>query len=123
MASTAEQSKARYDKDRGTVLGRCKNMLKGCRCRSAVRGLECSITLEDILDLFPDDGKCPVFGIDLSLENPHLKDDSPSLDRLDNTRGYTKDNCVVVSFKANRIKNTATLEDLELLAGWLREHN
>ena len=120
---TAANSKARYDRELGTVLGRCRNMLKGCRCRAAKRGIECSITLEDIVDLFPGDGKCPVFGIDLSLDNSVLGDDSPSLDRLDNDKGYTKENCVVVSFKANRIKSTATTEDLELLLTWLKEYN
>lgn len=37
---------------------------------------------------------------------------SPQLDRIDNTKGYTKDNVVVVSKRANTIKNDATVQEL-----------
>lgn len=43
-------------------------------------------------------------------------DDSPSVDRIDSTKGYTKDNIIVVSWRANRIKGNATPEELVMLA-------
>lgn len=47
-------------------------------------------------------------------------DDSatPSLDRVDSKLGYTPDNIVVMSWKANRLKNNATLAELMALGRW-----
>lgn len=42
-------------------------------------------------------------------------DNSPTLDRKDSTRGYVPDNVWVISHRANRMKNNATLEEMELL--------
>lgn len=67
---------------------------------------------------------CPVFGFPLKV-NPseHNKDDSPSIDRLDPTKGYTKGNVFVISQKANRIKNNASIEDLEKVLQWYKNQS
>lgn len=44
-----------------------------------------------------------------------LSDMSPSLDRLIPSKGYVKGNVVVVSWRANRLKNNASLADLRAL--------
>ncbi len=41
--------------------------------------------------------------------------ESPSLDRIDSTKGYTKGNIWVISNRANTLKNDATLSELKLL--------
>lgn len=38
-------------------------------------------------------------------------DDSPSIDRIDNAKGYTKDNIHIISWRANRLKNDGTAEE------------
>ena len=43
-----------------------------------------------------------------------------SIDRIDNTKGYTKQNCIVVSYKANSAKGPHSLEELELLVSNLK---
>lgn len=64
---------------------------------------------------------CPVLGIPLSVNNSESnKDDSPSIDRIDPKKGYTKGNVAVISMKANRIKNDASLEDLQKVVDWLK---
>jgi hypothetical protein len=39
-------------------------------------------------------------------------DFSPSIDRIDSTKGYIKDNIQVLSFLGNRMKNSATPDQL-----------
>jgi len=70
--------------------------------RAKQRGLEFSITKDDII--IPD--ICPL------LLTPM---ESPSLDRIDSTKGYTPDNIQVISNRANTLKNNATLEELQTL--------
>ena len=40
---------------------------------------------------------------------------SPSLDRIIPSLGYVKGNIRVISFRANTLKNNATLSELELI--------
>jgi hypothetical protein len=71
--------------------------------------IEFNITKKDIVFT----KKCPLLGIDISYNNKKIADNSPSLDRIDNNKGYVKGNVWIVSLKANRIKNNATKEELE----------
>ena len=50
------------------------------------------------------------------------KFDSPTIDKLIPSLGYTKGNVWIVSRRANMIKSDATLEELELLVGNLKTH-
>lgn len=67
--------------------------------------IEFSISIEDIK--IPE--TCPYLGVKLDTSN---KDTSPSLDRIDSSKGYTKDNIQVISYKANRMKSDATEREL-----------
>jgi hypothetical protein len=62
---------------------------------------------------------CPILHVELIRNSIHDKDFSPSLDRIDSDKGYLKDNIAVISLRANRIKNDATLEELRKLVMWL----
>lgn len=78
---------------------------------------EFCITEEDIT--IPE--VCPVLGIPIFLEQQgKAHENSPSLDRFDSSRGYTKDNINVISWKANRLKNNGTLEDFEKIVEWMK---
>ena len=71
--------------------------------RAEKKKIEFSLTKEIVKAKFPKDNKCPVtkkpflFGI----EN---KNYNPSIDRIDNNKGYTKDNIVIVCHIVNAIK-------------------
>ena len=107
---TSAQLKYRNGKSRNKYLA---NLAKR---RAKRKGLDCNITYLDIT--IPE--RCPLLDIlieDLS-ENQNLHS---SIDRIDNDRGYTKDNIMVISHRANRLKNNATLEELELMVSNMKK--
>ena len=75
------------------------------------RGEECNLELDDIV--IPE--YCPVLGIKIKPGSHSHQDNSPSVDRIDSTKGYTKDNVWIISARANRIKNNATIEEIGML--------
>lgn len=83
--------------------------------RARERGIEFAITAADIV--IPE--MCPVFGTRLTPGTPTDKDNSPSLDRLDPGRGYVPGNVVVMSYRANRIKNDGTAAEHRAIAAFL----
>lgn len=91
------------------------HLLNHARARARTRGIEFDLELSDIV--IPD--YCPVLGIPLAINRGSgCHDDSPSLDRIDNTRGYFWDNVLVISGRANRLKNDSTPEELVKLANF-----
>jgi hypothetical protein len=102
---------------------RLQMLLNASRQRSKEKNRPHDITLQDIKDIYPVDGKCPIFGMHLEFNLAGFRDNSPSIDRIDSSKGYTRDNVQIISWKANRIKGAATLEDLELIAAYLRQGN
>lgn len=87
--------------------------------RAKRNGRQFSLVAEDLLPL-PE--ICPLLGITLDYSKNRGKGflpDSPSIDRIDNSKGYTADNIWVISNKANSIKRDATYEDLRTLAACL----
>lgn len=90
-----------------------KALLAGVKSRSKIKGIECTIDLNDVC--IPE--KCPYLGIPLKQSTGKGKlDTSPSLDRIDPTKGYVKGNVEVISELANRMKNSATQEQLRTFA-------
>lgn len=109
---------ARFDRKRWGAMSDKERMWNSARGRAGMRGLPFSITVDDIV--IP--ATCPVLGIPLEQQKGRGKGSnrSPSLDRIDNTKGYVLGNIQVISFRANKLKNDATLEELEALVAHLR---
>lgn len=61
---------------------------------------------------------CPVLGIPLFFHRGRVQDDSISFDRIDSSLGYCVGNVIVVSYRANRLKSDATLDELRRIAGF-----
>jgi hypothetical protein len=80
--------------------------------------LDFDLTVDDVV--IPD--VCPLLGIKLQWRGRNdgkTHADSPSLDRKDSTKGYTKDNVWVISHRANTIKNSASPEEFErIFTAW-----
>jgi predicted nucleic acid-binding Zn-ribbon protein len=89
-----------------------RKLWERARNRAKLSGLEFTITLEDI-ELPPT---CKYLNIPLNVHSGSSggKFDSPSLDRIDNSKGYIKDNIQVISHLANVMKASATKEQLKM---------
>ena len=93
-----------------------RKTIQSARDRAKVKGIDFNLRLSDVK--FPE--FCPVFGVRLE----HGKNNwttSPSLDRIDNTKGYTVDNVIVVSALANSIKNCATWQQVTKVGEFYRD--
>lgn len=85
------------------------------KVRAKKFGIPCTITAKDIE--IPE--FCPVLGVKLESGNKQFHENSPSLDRIIPELGYVPGNVAVMSFRANRIKGDATMEELKTMIAWL----
>ena len=86
-------------------------LLLGARWRAKKYRLKFNLTEKDIvIPLF-----CPILGIPLRMGEGKCHSNSPTLDRIDSRKGYVRGNVIVISFRANTIKNDATLEELKMV--------
>lgn len=99
-----------------------KQLVRNAKSNATSKQLEFALTPFDILPL---PILCPVLQLALNYEasggeNGQPSSNKPSVDRIDSTKGYTKDNVQVISWRANRLKNDATLEELVALGAWAK---
>ena len=86
---------------------------KSAKKRARDKGLDFDIDPSDIV--IPN--FCPYLGIEITHEigNGTRRSGSPSLDRIDSSKGYVKGNIIVCSWRANFLKSDATLTELLLI--------
>lgn len=92
-------------------------MLTAAKGRARLAQMECTIELADIV--IPE--LCPIMGYPLQrhVGTSGGRPNSPSLDRIDNTKGYTPDNIQVISHLANQMKSSATPKQMKKFADWV----
>ena len=116
-----EYVKHRNKKDRerrhSNIESYKKAMLSSARSRAKSKNLDFNIDVSDIE--LPE--VCPLLGIPLSI-NASNKEFSYSLDRIDSSKGYVRGNVWVISDRANRLKNNASLEVLDMLVTNLKKY-
>ena len=93
------------------------NLLRWARRRAEAKGIPFAITVNDIY--IPT--YCPILGIKLKRGKGRHSGASPSLDRIDPSRGYEPGNVIVISRRANVIKSDSTLAELALLVAFLQQ--
>jgi predicted nucleic acid-binding Zn-ribbon protein len=91
-------------------------MLSRAKNRAKLSGREFTITVEDIV--IPE--VCPIMDIPLQRHenSPGGRPNLPSLDRIDNSKGYTPDNIQVICHLANQMKAAATPREILKFADW-----
>jgi len=85
-----------------------KWLLKQAKTRAKLKGHEFNLVLEDIKIPL----RCPIMNEVLEWIPDGFNPYAPSIDRIDSSKGYTKDNIQVISAIANRMKWNATKEQL-----------
>lgn len=94
-----------------------KNLYQLARHRALKKGIQFNIEISDII--IPE--ICPILGLPIKKAIDGNRDLSPSLDRIDNDKGYIKGNIQVISFKANAMKLTADKSELINFANWVKK--
>ena len=105
---------ARFSKENNT-LG---IMLRGTKSRAKAKNLDFNITKSDIH--LPN--KCPILGIELHIGKGKSTPNSPTIDRIDSSKGYIKGNVQIISHRANTMKSDATLDEIRLLCTYMEDN-
>lgn len=106
-----EIKNASYHRIRQTPDGRLRQLCEDAKRRAKKKGLDYDLNYKNLS--IPK--YCPLLWIEIRLDGKK-EPWSPSLDRIDPSKGYTIDNVWVVSWRANQIKLNATLEEYEMIA-------
>tara|TARA_R110000868_G_scaffold70150_3_gene206441 strand:+ start:492 stop:1052 length:561 start_codon:yes stop_codon:yes gene_type:complete len=85
-----------------------KYLLSNCKRSAKKANRDFAIKEQDIV--IPT--HCPLLGIKITVHGD--RDNRPSVDRINNSKGYTKDNIQIVSWRANRLKQAFSAQELYL---------
>lgn len=89
---------------------------KNSKGRANRAGIEHTIEIEDIV--IPN--LCPILQIPLFCSKGQPSPNSPTLDRIDNTKGYIPGNISVISHRANSNKGSMSITDVERLLNYMK---
>ena len=98
-----DKVKASLEKYRNS--NREKHLYWNIKSRALKNNLDFNLDIEDII--IPV--LCPYLQVPLIYKDKNF---TPSIDRIDNTKGYIKGNIEVISLLANKMKNIASKEQL-----------
>lgn len=90
-------------------------MLRNAKNRAKERGWEFSLVKADIS--IP--AICPILGIPIAKGSTGFHPNSPSVDRVDSTKGYTPGNVRVISWRANALKRDGTLDEFRKIVAYM----
>lgn len=84
-------------------------MFHAAKKRAKKRGLAFDLKFTE-MPLIPK--LCPVLGLTLEKGIKTLQPNSPTLDRISDSLGYTNGNIRIISYRANLLKNNANSDEL-----------
>lgn len=91
------------------------------QARERLRGTDVPVTIT-VKDLLPLPSYCPVLGIEIRYCQGKIGfiDHSPSMDRIVPRLGYVPGNVRIISWRANRLKQDATLDELLAIVSYIK---
>jgi hypothetical protein len=106
MKKTQAQKVKEYTE---TLKGRLGLLTRGAKRSAKVKGFTFDISVEDVLACWlAQEGRCKYTGWEMSTITGDNR--LVSIERIDNTKGYLKDNFILVCWCTNRARNTLDLE-------------
>ena len=97
-------------------------ILSAAKIRAKKRGFDFDLDQQWIIDNLPT--KCPVLNTEITfLNNIGTHGNSPSIDRIDNNKGYTKNNVHIISWRANHLKSDGNPDELYKLSTYQNNLN
>ena len=103
--------------------GKCAKLYSGAKRRASAKGFEFNLTSDWVADKLRAN-KCEATGVEFNFNVPHNQkhgDFTPSVDRIDNSLGYTQDNCWIVCLMFNRAKSEGTFDNVLAMAKSMTE--
>lgn len=101
-----------YIKRKNSIEGTLKEIIKRTKSSCKRKGMQFEIDIEFLLSLYKkQDGRCIISGNILEAST-YYNHSAVSVDRIDSTKGYTKDNVQLVCWVVNQMKNNLSKEDL-----------
>jgi hypothetical protein len=104
---------------------RCQLLRSGMNDRAKTKGIEFDgdfFTVSYLMERLSKKPHCECCGKKLDIEfkqNKKFNDNSPSMDRVDPCKGYTKENTAVLCWGCNKHKQDATSQELRTIAGFM----
>jgi hypothetical protein len=97
-----------YEWRKSDIYKAMREKFRSKKANAKSRGIEFTVPFGELE--FPQ--VCPVLGLTINYfaEGERLEN-SPSFDRIDASKGYVSGNVIIVSWRANRIKNDGTPEE------------
>ena len=93
------------------ALDPTERILRGLLYNAKRRAIKYNIPFTLTLDDMDLPTHCPILGIELKTSTGPIADNSPTLDQIVPRQGYTKENTLIISKRANTIKSYGTPEE------------
>lgn len=116
-ACVADMQRERYERHKRTAWFK----LRATRARARAQYLKvpCDLDAEYLESIWT--GFCPVLEIPLDKLADRTSEEAAELDRFIPDKGYVKGNVYFISRRVNRLKNNATVAELEKLLEWMKK--
>ena len=106
----------------------CITFFKKIQSNAVKRNLEFNLDIDYLYDLYLNQNKkCALTGVDINIVNStvrlNYKLNTASLDRIDNNKGYTKDNVRWIHKNLNQIKSDYSDEELIFICHLVSKNN
>ena len=95
-----------------------KSLYRSCRKRAQREGIEFNIEESDIV--IPS--TCPILNIPVVYASEN-RGEWPSVDKVNPSKGYTKGNVAVISYRANMMKSNMTIDDVKRLLKFMESYD
>jgi len=113
-------------KERVPLKYRCQQLRNGMRNRSNHSDIKFDsdfFTVEYLISRLSKNSNCECCDkkLDIDFRKNKIVDNSPSVDKVDPKKGYTKNNVAIICWRCNRQKTDATPNELRMIADYIEK--